>query len=105
MPKSPEDPDDTRSESDHRVPSCWMEDTDVEDTEFEYSTRHPDDWVISGPLGVYGKGPGRCFAIWSHAERWARGFYGARYKGKILEAATDGGNRWAFLIRGPRGSK
>ena len=86
------------------VPEYWMEDEEVEDANFAYSTRHPDDWVISGPLGSAGKGPGRRFPSWRAAEVWARGFYGRRLRGRVAEAATEDGNRWAFVIRGPRGS-
>jgi hypothetical protein len=84
------------------VPEYWMENEDVEQQEFQYSTRHPTDWVISGPL-PQGGGPGRRFANWTQAERWAREFYGERFRGRIAEAAVEGHNRWAFLIRGPRG--
>lgn len=85
------------------VPEYWMEDADVEQSTFTYSVRHPDDWVVSGPLGNAGAGPGRRFANWKQAERWAREYYGERFKGRIAEAAVEGHNRWAFLIRGPRG--
>lgn len=89
---------------DHAVapstPRYFMEDDEVEVTEFDYSTRAPDDWVSSGPLGAVGTGPGRRFANWDRAESWAREFYGVRYRGRIAEAQQDGCNRWAFLIRG-----
>lgn len=83
------------------VPEYWMDEEEIEQTEFAYSTRHPSDWVISGPLAA-GGGPGRRFANWTQAERWAREFYGVRFRGRIAEAATEGHNRWAFLIRGSR---
>lgn len=85
-----------------KVPDCGMEDDDVERAEFDYSTRHPDDWVSSGPLPG-GGGPGRFFHSWDDAEAWAKSFYGARLKGRIPEAQREGHNRWAFLIKGPRG--
>ena len=84
------------------VPDIGMEDDEVEFTEFVYSTRHPDDWVISGPLN--GGGPGRKFDSWRAAADWARGFYGNKYKGPAFPP-DDGALRWGFLIRGPRGSK
>jgi hypothetical protein len=84
------------------VPEYHMEDDEVENTQFEYSTRHPADWVISGPLAA-GAGPGRRFQAWEEAERWAKQFYGKRLKGRINEAQREGCNRWAFLIKGPRG--
>lgn len=84
------------------VPDIGMEDADVEATEFEYSTRGPSDWVSSGPLGD-APGRGRRFDTWEAAEAWARGFFGKRLKGRIPEAQRDGANRWAFLIKGPRG--
>lgn len=89
-------------EAEHRVPEYWMDETELETVEFVYSDRHPDDWVISGPLGR-AKGPGRRFLSWGHAERWARHFYGERFKGRVQEAFTPEGTRWAFLIKGPRG--
>lgn len=76
-----------------------MTDEEVEGTEFEYSTRSPTDWVISGTLPG-GRGPGRAFTNWSAAETWARNKYGGRLKGRIAEAATSDGFRWAFLIGG-----
>ena len=99
------DPDDLPPPKDHAVPMYWMEDDDLEKIEFDYSTRHPDDWVSSGPLGAHGAGPGRRFGSWREAEKWARAFYGARYRGRIPEASVEGHNRWAFLVRGPRGTK
>lgn len=88
--------------SEYEVPEYWMEEAELEALEFEYPDRHPDDWVISGTLGD-AAGPGRRFPSWGAAERWARQFYGARYKGRIQE--SEEGFRWAFLIRGPRGAK
>ena len=82
-----------------QLPGCWMEDEEVENLNVSYSTRAPGDWVISGPLPE-GGGPGRRFDSLKQAERWAREFYGARFKGVIREAANEGCNRWAFLIKG-----
>lgn len=86
--------------TDHPVPEYWMEADEVEGQEFAYSTRHPEDWISSGPLGD-GLGSGRRFPSWEEAERWARRFFGKRFKGRV--AAASEGPRWAFLIRGPRG--
>ncbi len=77
-----------------------MEDDEVENADFDYSDRAPDDWVSSGPLGTHGAGPGRRFMSWRTAEAWAREFYGVRYRGRIPEAQREGANRWAFRIRG-----
>lgn len=85
------------------VPDIGMEDDDVERTEFAYSIRGPEDWVASGPLGPAGRGNGRHFETLEAAEAWAKSFYGARLKGRIPEAQREGANRWAFLIKGPRG--
>jgi hypothetical protein len=95
--------DDPITEAEHLVPEYWMDDDEVEGVAFNYSDRHPDDWVISGPLGR-AKGPGRRFPSWGAAERWAREFYGSRFKGRVVEAYTPESTRWAFLIRGPRGT-
>lgn len=82
------------------VPEYHLSDEEVEETEFTYSTRAPEDWVISGPLGSLGGGPGRRFAHVKQAEAWARDKYGTRLKGRIPEATLNNGNRWAFLVRG-----
>lgn len=82
-----------------------MDDDEVENTDFEYSTRGPDDWVASGPLGDAGVGSGRRFADIREAAAWAKEFYGARFKGVIPESAREGVNRWAVLVKGPRGAK
>lgn len=81
-------------ELEQRTPEYHNSDDEVADTEWQYSTRHPTDWVISGPLAD-GKGPGRRFVSWKLAERWAREFYGDRLKGRV----ETHGLRWAFLIR------
>lgn len=82
------------------TPEYHLSDDDVEGMYVEYSTRAPGDWVISGPLGAHGRGPGRHFVTIGQATRWAREKYGRRLKGRITEAANFGGNRWAFLIKG-----
>lgn len=85
------------------IPSILMDDEAVERTEFSYSDRAPEDWVISGPLGDSGKGKGRPFDTWADAEAWAREFYGYRFKGRKPDEPGSLG-RWAFVIRGPRGT-
>lgn len=84
------------------LPDAGMDDSEVEATEFYYSDRAPEDWVISGPLGMAGHGRGRHFSTWADAEHWARPFYGKRYKGRLPDEPNSGG-RWAFLVKGPRG--
>ncbi len=81
--------------AEHPTPEWWMADEEVEDLDFEYPDRLPTDFVISGPLGE-ARGPGRSFKTWSSAERWARQFYGERFKGRIH--AAEEGTRWAFLV-------
>lgn len=100
----PDDLPEVEASDERRTPEIDMEEDQVEALEVEYSIRAPDDWVSSGPLGPEGAGPGRHFETWGAAERWARKFYGLRFKGRITEAARADGNRWAFLIRG-RGQK
>jgi len=85
------------------IPHMGMDDDEVENTDFGYSTRGPDDWVSSGPLGEGGHGRGRAFDTWVDAEAWARDFYGQRFKGKKPDEPNSGG-RWAFIIKGPRGA-
>ncbi len=75
---------------------------EVEEMEIQYSTRAPEDWVISGPLGSHGGGPGRRFATVGQAESWVREKYGDRMRGRIMEATSHSSNRWAWLIRGVR---
>lgn len=89
-------------ESPLTTPEYHLSDDEVEGMEIEYSTRAPEDWVISGPLGAHGRGPGRRFFSIKQAHDWAREKYGPRLKGRIKEAALFGGNRWAFLIRGEK---
>lgn len=66
--------------------------------EVDYSDRAPDDWVSSGPLGE-ARGAGRRFADWAAAERWARRFYGQRFKRRV-DGWLEDSPRWAFVIRG-----
>lgn len=80
------------------VPTIDTDDEDIGNLEVEYSDRAPDDWVASGPLGE-ARGPGRRFADWGAAERWARRFYGQRFKGRVTGAPEDS-LRWCFVIRG-----
>lgn len=79
-----------------------MDESEVEGMDVEYSTRGPNDWVLSGPLGVHGGGPGRRFASVKQAEEWVREKHGDRVIRRIPEAAHCGRNRWAYLIRGDR---
>lgn len=87
-------------------PTCMMDDAAVENTEFVYSDRGPDDWVSSGPLGDFGvwrKNTERHFDNWDEATAWAKGFYGVRFKGRKPDEPGCAG-RWAFVIKGPRGT-
>lgn len=78
------------------VPSILMYDDVVGKIDFDYSTRHPRDYVVSGPIDGRGGGPGRVFLSGDDAERWAREFYGARFKHRIRE--SEKGGRWAILV-------
>jgi len=82
---------DDQAEVDLPVPEYWMDDDDVERTEYAYSTRNPDDWVSP-----------RVFTTQVAAAVWGRGFYGERYRGVVQSP-----NRveFAVLVKGPRGSK
>lgn len=82
-----------------KTPDVGMDDDEVKNTAFEYSDRHPNDWVISGPLKDSST-PGRRFRTWAQAEIWAQNKYGERLIRRVPEAAAGG--RWAFLIRGVR---
>lgn len=100
----PEDlpqPEEEEREEPPETPDHTMADDEVESTEFRYLTRHPNDWVISGPLGAHGKGPGRRFMGWRTAEAHVRDL-GHTILKRIQEAANFGGNRWAFLVKGKR---
>lgn len=84
-------------------PDITMGDGAVESTEFTYSDRAADDWVVGGPLGEgMETARGRWFDTWADAEAWARAKYGARLKGRKPDEPGSG-RRWAFIIRGPRG--
>lgn len=93
------DPDEDET-SPLTIPEYHLSDDDVEAMDVDYSTRHPSDWVISGPLGEHGRGPGRKFDTMKEAWFWAKGKYGRKLKGRITEATLFGGNRWAFLVKG-----
>jgi hypothetical protein len=84
------------------IPEYHLGDDEVEAMFVDYSTRAPEDWVISGPLGGHGSGPGRRFDTIKEAQKWAKEKYGERLRGRISEATLFGGNRWAFLVRGER---
>jgi hypothetical protein len=81
-----------------RRPEYHMGDDEVESMEIDYSTRGPGDWVLSGPLGQHGGGPGRRFVSIQQAEAHARALHGDRVKCRITEATLFGANRWAYLI-------
>lgn len=84
------------------TPDCTMSDEDVEALPVVYSTRGPKDWVLSGPLGVHGGGPGRRFATIAQARAHVEQLHPGKVKERITEATINGRNRWAFLIRGDR---
>lgn len=82
------------------TPEYHMSDEEVEELEIEYSVRGSNDWVISGPLGSHGLGPGRRFMSMAAARRWVEEKHPGRIRHDIPEARLSGGNRWAFLLRG-----
>ena len=71
----------------------------------DYSTRGPNDFVVSGPLGD-AVGPGRRFPSLSAALKWAQGKYGDRAR-LVPELAKLSGElmdtyplaRWAILVK------
>lgn len=81
-----------------RTPDIGMDEDEVETLEFEYSVRAPGDYVVSGPLGPDGGGPGHRFNSVQAALIWlTRRIGGNRIKQRIHEA--EAGNRWAFLVK------
>ena len=60
----------------------------------DYSSRGPNDFVVSGPL-VKGNGPGRLFGDELKAFNWAAGKYGQ----SRVSRSYGGENRWAVLIK------
>lgn len=81
------------------VPTITMDEDTVGKIDFDYSTRGPRDYVISGPISGRGKGPGREFNSGDDAEIWGRDNFGNRFKGRIRE--SERGGRWALLIAPP----
>ena len=81
------------------VPTHTMGDDVVGKIEFDYSTRSPRDYVISGPISGRASGPGREFLSGDDAEVWAREHFGSRVKYRIRE--SERGGRWAILIAPP----
>lgn len=98
-------------EGDELLPDCAMEDEDVALLNIPYSTRAAGDWVSAGTLDpLYaeralenGWRRRRYFPTWDDAERWARNFFGDRFKGRVMDAVNSQAPIWAFLIAGPRG--
>lgn len=88
--------DDEFVDSRGAVPTYELSEEEVETTEWDYSDRAVDDWVLSGPCGDNEAGPGRYFETLARALVWARMKYGARVKRPIYEALPD---RWAILVR------
>jgi hypothetical protein len=84
------------------TPHCSMTPEEVADMPVEYSDRHPSDWVLSGPLGPHGGGPGRRFAHIGQAAAHVKALHGDRVLKRIPEATICYRNRWAFLIKGDR---
>ncbi len=100
-PPTEREPAPVEAEVQRGTPEYHWTDEDVEGADIVYSTRHPDDVVISGPLNN-APGHGRRFVTRAQAEKWGREKYGDRYRGRIHEAANSGGNRWAILVRFPK---
>jgi hypothetical protein len=78
------------------VPTHLMGDDVVGKIDFDYSTRGPNDYVISGPISGRGSGPGREFLSADDAEAWGREHFGNRFKYRIRD--SEKGGRWAILI-------
>lgn len=78
------------------VPTIVMGDDIVGKIDFDYSTRAPGDYAVSGPISGRGAGPGREFLSANDAEDWGREYFGNRFKHRIFE--SEKGGRWAFLV-------
>jgi hypothetical protein len=79
-----------------KVPTHLMGDDVVGKIDFDYSTRGPKDYVVSGPIAGRGSGPGREFLSGDDAEVWGREHFGNRFKYRIRD--SEKGGRWAILI-------
>jgi hypothetical protein len=83
-------------QEDNPLPTIVMDDATVKQIPFNYPTRGPGDYVVSGPISGKSTGKGREFISGSDAEEWGRAHYGARFKYRIFDA--EKGGRWALLI-------
>lgn len=79
-------------------PGHELDDDEVESTEWSYSDRAPDDFLVSGPVGEEGVGRGRWFPDDLEAARWVRERYGPRVRRRAPENEMEG-LRWAYLIK------
>lgn len=61
----------------------------------DYSTRGPNDFVVSGPMGA-GRGPGRHFESERNAYIWATSKYGRQ---RVVRIPQESEFRWALLIK------
>lgn len=62
----------------------------------DYSTRGPNDFVVSGPYNHTIGGQGRRFASLSSAFQWAVGKYGQK---RVINIPQESDFRWALLIK------
>jgi hypothetical protein len=61
----------------------------------DYSTRGPNDFMLSGPLGA-GRGTGRKFGSVGSAYKWAVEKYGVK---RVQMVEQESEYRWALLIK------
>lgn len=81
---------------DNPIPTALMDEELIGKVDFDYSTRGPGDYVVSGPITGKSTGPGREFNLSDDAEEWGRAHFGDRFKYRIFDA--EKGGRWAILV-------
>lgn len=84
----------------YQPPSVDSSLEEVEQSTYDYPDSPPDSFVVSGPLGPEGGGPGRRFPTIEDAECWAIDKYGVARR--LVESELGG--RWAFRVK-PRGNR
>lgn len=94
------------ADSDEDIADEFIDDPDVEPLAeiptidrlpdvVDYSTRGPNDFVVSGPMGA-GRGQGRYFESERNAYIWAISKYGRQ---RVVRIPQESEFRWALLIK------
>lgn len=65
----------------------------------DYSTRGPNDYILSGPCGRNTKGPGRYFKSPRKALEWAQEKFGKDRVQEVKRPSFQECLRWALLIK------